>query len=92
MKIGYRSRIVIVVAIVLASAWVYTRYYNGAVETYALEKEDLLRKISTDVELKPVLTMVSVAKLTKERDLAQRAYELAVANDRDELVKLVERL
>jgi hypothetical protein len=69
------------------------RYTNKKlVERYETDKEELLRRIDGDEELKPVLTMVSVTKITSDQSIAQRAYDLAASNNREELMKLVESL
>lgn len=87
------NQAVLILAIVIVLAWNYMRYTNkNLVERYETDKEDLLRRIKSDEELKPVLTMVSVTKLTTDQSVAQQAYDLASSDKREELVKLVESL
>lgn len=87
------NQAVLIFAIVVVLGWIYMRYTNSQIiEMYETDKEELLRKINEDEELKPVLTMVSVSKLTKDTSISQRAYELAAADEREELIQLVESL
>lgn len=87
------NQAVLIFAIVIVLVWNYMRYTNKKlVERYETDKEELLRRIIGDEELKPVLTMVSVAKLTSDQSVTQRAYDLAASDKREELVKLVESL
>ena len=83
----------LILAIVIVLIWNYMRYTNKkVVERYETDKEDLIRRIKSDQELKPVLTMVSVTKLTNDQSVAQQAYNLASSDKREELVKLIESL
>ena len=87
------NQAVLIFAILVVLAWNYKRYTNkNLVERYETDKEDLLRRIKSDEELKPVLTMVSVSKLTTDQSVAQQAYDLVSSDKREELVKLVESL
>jgi hypothetical protein len=87
------NQAVLIFAIIVVLAWNYMRYTNKKlVERYETDKEELLRRIDGDEELKPVLTMVSVTKITSDQSIAQRAYDLAASNNREELMKLVESL
>ena len=87
------NQAVLIFAIVIVLAWNYMRYTNTKkVEMYETDKEELIRRINSGEELKPVLTMVSVVKLTNNQSIAQRAYDLAASDKREELIELVESL
>jgi vacuolar-type H+-ATPase catalytic subunit A/Vma1 len=77
--------------------WNYMKYTNNKmVETYESDwetnREIIINKIIEDEELKPVLTMVSVSKLTADENIIQQAYDLAASNNREELVELINSL
>lgn len=83
----------LIIAILVILAWNYRRYTNNKlVERYETDKEYVLNKIKSGEELKPVLIMVSVSKLTQDQSVTQQAFDLATANKREELTKLVEAL
>jgi hypothetical protein len=89
------NQAILIFAIVVVLAWNYRRYMNTnkqMVEMYETDKEELIRRINSGEELKPVLTMVSVIKLTNNQSIAQRAYDLAASDKREELIELVESL
>lgn len=87
------NQAVLIFAIVVVLAWNYMRYTNKKlVERYETDKEFLLRKLKGDGKLKPVLTMISVSKLTSDQSITQQAYDLAASDKREELIKLVEGL
>lgn len=86
---------VLVITVILV--WYYRRYTNNKfVEKYDTEtktdKEYILNKLKSEEILKPVLVMVSVSKLTQDKSVTQQAFDLATANKREELIKLVEGL
>lgn len=87
------NQAVLIFAIVVVLAWNYMRYTNKKlIERYETDKEFLLRRLKGDEELKPVLTMISVSKLSSDQSVTQQAYDLAASDKREELIKLVEGL
>jgi len=87
------NQAVLIFAIVVVLAWNYMRYTNKKlIERYETDKEFLLRRLKGGEELKPVLTMISVSKLSSDQSVTQQAYDLAASDSREELIKLVEGL
>jgi len=86
------NQAVLIFAIVLVLVWNYMRYTNKITEKYETDKEYVLNKIKNNEKLKPVLIMISVSKLTKDKSISQRAYQLAELGQHEELIQLVESL
>jgi len=88
------NRVVLILAIIVVAGWMIRKYMQGRElrETYEMNKGGLTEYIGDKEELEPTYVMASVAKLTKDEDIIMRAYELANADARDELRKLVSGL
>lgn len=91
------NQAILIFAVLMVVVWNYMKYTNNKmVETYESDwetnREIIINKIIEDEELKPVLTMVSVSKLTADENIIQQAYDLAASNNREELVELINSL
>ena len=91
------NQAILIFAVLMVVVWNYMKYTNNKmVETYESDwetnREIIINKIIEDEELKPVLTMVSVSKLTADENIIQQAYDLAASNNREELVELIDSL
>lgn len=83
-----------ITAIVIITIWMVMKYMEGRKlrEKYEMNKDGLLDYIENEEKLDSVYIMTNVAKLTKDDDTITKSYDLAEADDRDNLVEIVNSL
>lgn len=81
-------------AIVIITIWMVMKYMEGRKlrEKYEMNKDGLLDYIENEEKLDSVYIMTNVAKLTKDDDTITKSYDLAEADDRDNLVDIIDSL
>lgn len=85
---------ILLVAIVVVAIWMVMKYMEGRKlrENYEMNKDGLLDYIENSDQLNATYVMTNVAKLTKDDDFIMKAYDLAQADDRDNLFDFVKSL
>lgn len=89
-----KNKYLMFTAIVIIVIWMIVKYIEGRKlrENYEMNKDGLLEYIENEEKLDSVYIMTNVAKLTKDDDTITKSYDLAEADDRDNLVKIVNSL
>lgn len=87
------NRGILLVAVVAVVAWMIMKFMEGRRlrEKYEMSKEDLIKYVKEE-ELNPIEVMSRFMELSDDEDFTQKAYDLAKAGAREELVSLLESL